>query len=359
MGNSSEGSATNAHFDVPMQEITDRLESKLFGKPEGQTELDETEGDEVIDDDHDDDLPEDDDSDPEDQDGLEKDDLSDDQEYSISEILGVDDDRITVNDDGEFLFTAIIDGEKKNVSLKELASSYQLQGHVNNKSIALENQRKEFEQQKSLIESEIQHRIEKAEYLSKVLEDELVSEFNSIDWDRLRLENPAEWTALRQEYSDRANKISESRDIMAAEKRRIAEEHQAKQNAYMQQHLKEQFDKVIQANPSWADESIMKAEQEKMRSFLTSSYGFTDDDLKSVSDHRLIGLIQDAQKYREGVKRVEEKAQKKVPKFRKPGAAIANANQLAKARKIKANKKAIRDSGGGINAIAQSILDRM
>lgn len=89
-------------------------------------------------------LPEDDKSKPEDDDELEDADDDDSGEVSIASILGLDEDKLEYDKDGKVVFNAIIDGKQEKVSVADMVKSYQLQGHVNNKSMQLENDKKEF-----------------------------------------------------------------------------------------------------------------------------------------------------------------------------------------------------------------------
>ena len=346
----------NAHFPAPMQDITDRLESKLFDGPE-QSKPDEIDDDAVSKDELA--LPGDDNADPEDDEGLDLDEIANEEELSLAEYLGIDEERLVVDEDGNTAFNSIVDGKTTVTPLKDLVSSYQLQGHVNNKSIALEAERKEFEADRTKAAEELGGRIDEAKGLAKMLEDSLVGDYNSVDWDRLRVENPSEWSALRQEFSEKAGSIQAAKENIQSEAQRLFDENQNANMAKRSEYMQGQNQKLVAANPTWVDDVVRKADMDSMKEFLGSAYGYAEDDLNGVTDHRLIAVFQDAKKYREGTQMAEDKKQKKVPKFRKPGAAKANANQLSKARSIKANKKAVRDTGGHTSAIAASILDRM
>lgn len=338
--------------DSSMQDISDKLEDRMFGSNDPGEE--QPVDDEVIDDDQTD-LPEDNDSDS-DEEG--SDDLVD-EDLSLAEYLGLDNDRIKEDDNGDLVFDAIIDGETKQVPLKDLAASYQLQGHVNNKSIALETARKDFEATRQSIATQMEQRVQGIESLTKTLEDDLVSEYNSIDWDALRVQNPAEWTALRQEYADKANRIQKAQGLASEERNRILEEQQAIAKQEHAKHIEKEYEKVLADNPKWVDESVRIAEQAEIKDFLTSSYGFTEQEFAMVTDSRLVKLIQDAKKYKLSSKQAESKKEKVVPKFRKPTNAKANSNQLAKARSVKAKKAKVKASNGNPKDIADLILDRM
>lgn len=353
------GDIETATGDKPMQDIATDLEARLYGPETEEPTVDATDEEALEDEEI---LPSDDDSDSEDDEG--SDELEDDGEdeidegQTLAEYLGVDEDRIKYGDDGSISLESIVDGEKKDVSLKELVSSYQLQGHVNNKSISLENERKQFSEEQKSVSAELLQRADRLESMSKILEDQLVQEYQSIDWDRLRVDNPSEWSAMRQEYAERAQSIQASQEQILAEKATLAEEEKVKQQYAMQQYAAEQMQKVIADNPTWADESVRSSDLKDMRNFLSNEYGFSESDMLQVGDYRLINIIKDARKFKDGIKKVEEKKQKLVPKFKKPGAAKANRQQLASARDTKAKRARVKSSGKTAD-VASLILDRM
>lgn len=343
--------------EKPMQDIATILEARLFGSKEIEPEDDAD--DEVSNDEET--LPEDDDPDSEDDEGSDElvdADEDDDEGQTLAAYLGVPEERIKHGKDGKVTLEAVIDGKKKDVILKDLVSSYQLQGHVNNKSISLENERKQFSEQQKSVATELLQRADKLEAMSKILEKQLVQEYHSIDWDRLRRENPSEWSAMRQEYAEQAQKIQVAQEEILAEKQNLSNESVRKQQEAMSAYAKEQMDKVIADNPSWADESVRRGDLANIRSFLVDTYGFSTDDMLQVTDYRLINIIKDAQKFKNGYKKVEEKKQKVVPKFKKPGVTKANAEQLGKAREIKDKRAKVKMSGKTAD-VASLILSRM
>ena len=354
-----------------MQDAANRVEAILFGDDKAGNEdpkakaaaKDELEAkalpkadDVIVDEEEDPELDEDKD---EDKDKDKLDEIAADEELSMAEYLGIEEDRLSIAEDGSVGFEAIIDGEKKVVPLKELASSFQMQGHVNNKSMALETERTEFNEQKEAITQELQNRILGLEKLTEVLESELVSEYQGINWDTLRAKNPAEWTAKRQEFSERAQKLKQNKALVSKEsegiKAKQLEEFQETRNKY----IAAESTKMLAANPTWSDPTVLKAAQEGMRTFLNKTYGYVDEDFASVSDSRLIAVIQDAQKYRNGKLALADKKVKKLPKFRKPGANRASSADVGKVRKTKALRAAVKKGGGRTQDVANLLLDRM
>jgi len=339
------------------QDVTSRIEQAIYSEPESVEPEEKIE--EVVSEDDLTDLPEDDDTDSIDDEGSEDlEAIAQEEDLSLADYLGVDEDKIKVSEDGTVSYLATVDGEAQEVSLKELAKSFQLQGHVNNKSIAIENDRKQFEEQRNVALGELKTRVEGLDALGKVLEQQLVQEYDSIDWDRLRAENPSEWSAMRQEFSERAQKVQQSQQLIIEEGQRAVTEEQGKIQTLHANHMQQEFQKMVEGNPTWTDEKVRDADLLDMRNFVSEAYGFTDQDLQAVTDHRLVKLIQDAKAFRQGSKSAESKKQKIVPKFQKPGASKDRSAQTAKARGVKAKRDAVRKTGH-INDVASLIEDRM
>lgn len=370
------GSETATSEKAGMQDAADRVESILYGKDDDGAggklpKSDAVEKDDktpklVVSEELDTDLPDEDDADlDEDKDPDEKEEkdeleaIADGEELSMAEYLGIDEDRLLVAEDGSLAFNAIIDGETITVPLKDLAASYQIQGHVNNKSIALEVERTEFNEQKTAITQELQNRSQGLVKLTEMVENELVGEYNRINWDALRLKNPSEWTAKRQEFAERAQKLKQTKVLVAQESERLAREQIEEFQSSVAKNVAAEKVKIIAANPTWADAKVLDTAQGKLRTFLNSTYGYTDQDFATVNDSRLIALIQDAQKYREGKQGAEVKKVKKIPKFRKPGARRAASSDLAVVRKRKGLRAAVKKGGGKTQDVANLLLDRM
>ena len=336
------------------QDITSRIEQALY--PQEPAAIDETKvskGGE--------DLPEDNDLESEEDEGStdELETIADDEELSLAAYLGVDDDRITISEDGQYLFNAIIDGETKQVPLKELTASFQLMGHVNNKSMALENERKEFAQVQAQVAAELTKRVEGATQLAMLAEKELVNEYESIDWQALRHQDPANWTALRQEYAERAQKIQQVKELVGQESQRLQQETAERFRMDAEKYFATQMKAMIEDNPTWADEKVRQEKVGEMKTFL-KNYGFTDEDAMGINDHRLVRLIKDAQAFKAGLKAAEEKRVdgKKLPKFQKPGSSKLQSASLAKARQVKAQKGQLKKTGN-VNDLAAALVDRM
>ena len=68
-----------------------------------------------------------------------------------------------------------------------------------------------------LFRSDLRSRAEGLHGLTTMLEDQLVGEYNGVDWESLRSADPAEYTALRQDFSDRAKDLQHKKALISQE----------------------------------------------------------------------------------------------------------------------------------------------
>lgn len=307
-----------------------------------------------------DDLPTDDDVDADADVEIDGDtDNEDDGDQTLASVLGLDEDKLSYDEKGNVVFNAIIDGKAQPVTIQELVKSYQLEGHVNNKSILLENDRKEFEQTRDKAYSELTNRLTQANNILEMVTKQVTMEFQGIDWEGLRMTDPAEWSALRQQFSERIAEIENAKALVGKQTETLTAEQQAEANAKKMQFIQGEINKMIIDNPSWADQAVMAKEVGEIGTFLQSEFGFTPEEIANAMDSRLMRLIRMAYGNFKGQKAVAEKKVKKdVPTFRKPGNNGDRAS-LQKARQVKAQKHEIRKSGGSVDAVAKAIIDRM
>lgn len=283
---------------------------------------------------------------------------ADDDEVSIASILGLEDDKLEYDKEGKVVFNAIIDGKVEKVSVADMVKSYQLQGHVNNKSMQLETDRKEFTTTRDKAYQELTVRLQGLGKLMEVAEKSLLEDYQSIDWNTLRMTEPGEWAALQQQFQQRLQKIQQVKELGGQEAARISEEQRQQQQEAYSARINGELQKMVLDNPTWADTATMTKEFGEIGAFLRDKYGFTDEEVAQNLDARLMRLIQDARQFHSGKTATEKKLNPNTPKFLKPST-TGDRPSLQKARAVKAAKDAIRKSGGSIDAVAAAIQDRM
>jgi len=243
---------------------------------------------------------------------------TEDEDQDLATMLGLDESQLSVEDDGDFKINVKVDGEQGKVSLKEIIKGYQSESSNTKKSMALANERKTFETQAAAKVQEVNQSLERNQNLAKILEQEIMADYEKVDWDDLRQYDPAEWTARRQEFSTKYNKIQRLQGELTQQGQQVQQENRAKMNQQNKVHLKGQWDKMLENNPTWSDKAKYNKDMGTLRSFAEETYGYEDADFSNVTDARAIEILKDAQAYRKGAK-VAQKKIKSIPKKLKRG----------------------------------------
>lgn len=244
----------------------------------------------------------------------------------LADMLGIDADHLVITDDGEIKLKTKVDGETGEATLADLVKSYQLEGHVNKKSMELAEQRKSFETQREQASAALAERLTQADQLLTTLERELLGQYNNVDWEALRRDDPAEFAARQQEYGSQYQRIQQMKQqAMQVVQQQTAEANQ-KMEAQRQEILQKEYQAMLEVIPEWRDESVAQAEKSAMTDYLKEN-GYSPEEISQLADHRMVRVIRDALMYRKGNQKVEtaKKKVKRVPKVQKPGAAKSKA----------------------------------
>jgi len=185
--------------------------------------------------------------------------------------------------------TVKIDGKEQLVPLSEVLKSYQLEGHVNNKSIELSNAQKQFAAEAEAARTLVRQQLEQTQNLGNLAMQQLNHEFNQINWQELRVTNPGQYAALLTDYQGRQNQIQNHLGQINQQQAQIAQQNQQA----LQQRFESEKQVMLNKHPEWRDPTALKGAQEKMLSY-ARSVGFTDAELSQVYDHRFMAILHDA-----------------------------------------------------------------
>lgn len=289
-----------------------------------------------------------------------QDDVVSDEDATLASMLGLDEDKLTYDDAGNVMFNATIDGETHQVKVSDLVKSYQLEGHVTQKSMKLETDRREFESARDTAYGELTKRLTSANNLLAMAEQSLLQEFQGIDWNTLRATDPGEWSAARQYYSERMQQIEMAKNQVGQGAQSITAEQQQKMESQKQQFAQAEMQKMIADNPTWSDQNVMAKEIGDVGKFLHEQYGFHPTEVADHMDARLMRMVRDAMSFRSGKQALQtKKVPDNIPRFRKPNSQNVNRGDMQKARDAKAVKDNIRKTGGSTDSIAAALLNRM
>ncbi|KVP90714.1 hypothetical protein WJ95_09410 [Burkholderia ubonensis] len=189
--------------------------------------------------------------------------------------------------------TAKIDGVETQVPLEQVLKSYQLEGHVNNKSIELSNQKAALEQERASFRTAAQQVIQQHQAMANVAMQMLNHDFNRIDWNALRVQNPAEFAALQAEYGQRQQQIQ---GFLAQVQQQASEQAEQQQRA-IQQSLAQEHERLLGARPEWRDQAAFTKDRDQMTQY-ARSLGFQDAELSQIFDHRYMLVLHDAARFR-------------------------------------------------------------
>ena len=233
-----------------------------------------------------------------------------------------------------------------------------MQSSLTQNQMKLVDERKAFDTERTTVLEEMQQNLQSSKFMSEHMEKELLDEYNQVNWADLRVANPAEYTALRQDYADRAKRIERVKEEAGANVKKFQEKAAFEFNAKQQEHIAQERTKLVNRRPELADQKVYDEVMESSRKFLVDTYGISEEEISQIFDHRLVSMILDARSFHKGKTEVQKKTKnKKIPKFQKPGA--RRSKSLEKARAAKASKASVRASGGSTESIANSIKDRM
>lgn len=235
-------------------------------------------------------------------------------------------------------------GEEREVTLKELRDGYQMEADYRKKTSELSEHRKAFEAERDRVANDINARFHEAQQISTMLENQLMAEYQSINWNELRATNPAEFAALKQEYNERYNHIQNVKANVAQNLQAQQKEWQDKQSQELRSMLSAESEKLQAAIPEFRDEAKAKALKGQLKEYL-KSYGYNDQEISNVYDHRHVMILKDAMAYRAMQSKKPELTKKVVnlPKMQKPGSAKSKAD--IKSERISQKMAKLRKSG--------------
>ena len=253
--------------------------------------------------------------DPETDDSNEQETDDDDGLAALAAELGLDADKLTLSEDGEVLVRLKVNGKDETVDLKEAIAGTQFHKANDEKARVLAEERKIFESEKAQVAQSYQQQLQQIRGLGEMLQNKLMQDFQGIDWDRLRVTDPAEWTAKQREFEIRNQELQQAGQMLGQQMREEQErqsQQEAQQRAAILQSEREQ---MIEHNPSWRDEERMKGDLTKIVEYAKST-GFSDDELQNVIFSRHVEVLKKAMLYDQG-KTVADKKVKQPPRVQR------------------------------------------
>jgi hypothetical protein len=267
----------------------------------------------------------------------------------IEQALGVDRDALM-----QISIKTKVDGVEQDATLAQILKGYQLESHVNRKSMEVSDLKKEVEKHKETFETEKQQKLSQLEQAATVAHELLLGEFKAIDWAKLEKDDPIEYLTKKDQFQKYNGNLNQIFSVIQQDKARAVEAQQSK----LKEYVKDQQNKLSAKLPGWTDEKVRSKEYAELTGFLKTELGVTKEELDTILDHRFYELAYDARRYRELMKKnpkVENK-DRKTPTFVKAGAPKGEQRGVAQVSDLKRNhgkQKSLDSAANLINALAK------
>ena len=297
------------------QEVSDET---VFESDESEVEFSESEDDGHASDDVE---PEEEVDQADDDDGL----------VALAQELGLDNDKLTLSEDGDIMVKLKVNGKEQAIDLKEAISQTQYSRANEEKARTIAEEKKTFESERTQVAEAFTQRLEHVQGLGQMLEQKLMAEYQSVDWDRLRVTDPAEWTAKQVEFQRTQQELQQAGQAVGQQLRYAQEQQGQQEQQWRQQTLQQERAAMLDAVPEWQDESKMKGDLTEIVEYAKGA-GFSEEELQDVVFNRHVQTLRKAMLYDKG-QTVAEKKVKTAPKVQR-----ASNGRFVSKQKSKANK---------------------
>jgi len=195
--------------------------------------------------------------------------------------------------------TVVIDGVEQQITLDEARQGYQRQVDYTHKT-----------QEVARIRTELQGTIENykqgLELIGRYFTAD-VEAFKTVDWDKIKAEDPAKWSSLKIEQQEAQQRAAS----LQAAFNEAAGLQQQQQNQVLREQLPVEFNKLVDKFPDYKD-PVKRADISKGWADYGQTQGFTAAELNSIIDHRMLVVLDKAKKYDELKNKTNKVIDKKV-----------------------------------------------
>ena len=317
----SAAQAIEARMEAREPQVTEKVEEPVTDEVTEEPEEESPESDE---------LDETDESDESDEREADSEESEDPQFHSVSELAEALE--LSPEDFEEQITAKVkVNGEEKEVNLAELRKGYQLESDYRQKTMELADNRRAFEEAVQQKNAELTAKVQEATHMVATLEQSMIGEYQNVDWNTLRVTDPAEYAALHADYQNRIQSIEQIKAQALNANGQLQSEQAAKQEQARQEILKKESEALLSVIPEWREPEVAKKEKGEMRNFL-KQYNFSDEEIGQLADHRIVMMIRDAQKGQQVVTKTDVAKKKviKAPKLQKAGAKQSKQTQRSK-----------------------------
>jgi len=199
-------------------------------------------------------------------------------------------------------------GQEFDVTLDELRAGYSRDADYRRKTEELSSERKNFQAEAEKQRQDYSQKLNELNQVMALAQQQLNSEFADVDLEKLYEVDPTEAARIEHKMKKKQEKLIESMQKVKSE-----------QSKQFENIVSEQQKLLVSKLPEFSDPNKASEIKSNMRSYL-QSYGFKDQEIGQIFDHRIVMLVNDAMKYRNFQKAKPNLASK----MQKPGKMLSS-----------------------------------
>jgi len=269
----------------------------------------------------------------------------DETEEETSEDVSQDEEQIDAQEKlKDSTYKVKVAGQELEVTLDELRNGYSRDADYRQKTEELSYQRKQFQSESEKQRQDYSQKLNELNQRLSVAQQDLNAEINSADLDRMYEEDPTEAARVERKLKKKQNALNQS-----------LQEAQAEQKQQFSSFLQDQQRKLASKMPEFSDPAKASTIKANMKSTL-NNYGFNDQEVAQVYDHRIVMLVNDAMKYR-SMQNSKPNIAKKITKPSKPFSSGVKQGKSEANLKLRREKFSRLKKSGSMKAAQDVFLD--
>jgi DNA repair exonuclease SbcCD ATPase subunit len=241
-------------------------------------------------------------------------------------------------------YTVKVNGQELDVTLDELRNGYSRDADYRQKTEELSHQRKQFQSESEKQRQDYSQKLNELNQRLSAAQVDLNAEINSADLDRLYDEDPTEAARVERKLKKKQDALNQS-----------LQQAQAEQKEQFSSFLQDQQRKLVSKIPEFSDPAKASTLKANMKSTL-NNYGFNDQEVAQVYDHRIVMLVNDAMKYR-SMQNSKPNIAKKITKPSKPFSSGVKQGKSEANLKLRREKFSRLKKTGSMKAAQDVFLD--
>ena len=241
-------------------------------------------------------------------------------------------------------YTVKVNGQELDVTLDELRNGYSRDADYRQKTEELSHQRKQFQSESEKQRQDYSQKLNELNQKLSAAQVDLNAEINSADLDKLYDEDPTEAARVERKLKKKQDALNQS-----------LQQAQAEQKEQFSSFLQDQQRKLVSKMPEFSDPAKASTIKANMKSTL-NNYGFNDQEVAQVYDHRIVMLVNDAMKYR-SMQNSKPNIAKKITKPSKPFSSGVKQGKSEANLKLRREKFSRLKKSGSMKAAQDVFLD--